>query len=86
MCDRDFLFGLHRVKAWNYWWGYSAAQIELIAIDAPLVLYKPEKGKFGKVDRTRAREVTEKWVSKYKDNGGETINLTDILGGKKWHN
>lgn len=82
MADRDYLFGLIRINAWNYWWGYTAAQVELIAVDAPLVLYKPDKGKFGKVDRGRAMEVTEKWMNKYKDKECEEINLADLLGGK----
>lgn len=37
---RYFFFGLHRVQMWEYYWGHTAAQIEIMEIDAPMVCYK----------------------------------------------
>lgn len=37
---RYFLFGLVRVQMYEYYWGHTAAQIQLIDIDQPLTVYK----------------------------------------------
>ena len=39
---RDFCFGLIRVPMWDYYWGLTAAQVELLTIDQPIVVYKKE--------------------------------------------
>ena len=37
---RDFFFGLFSVNDWEWYWGRTAAQIELRTIDQPLLVYK----------------------------------------------
>lgn len=42
---RYFLFGLVRVQMYEYYWGHTAAQIELIDIDQPLTVYNTNDDK-----------------------------------------
>lgn len=44
---RYFFFGLHRVPMYEYYWGHTAAQIELIDIDQPITVYKRHDSKSG---------------------------------------
>lgn len=37
---RYFLFGLWRVQMYEYYWGHTAAQIDLIDFDQPITVYK----------------------------------------------
>jgi hypothetical protein len=37
---RYFFFGLVRVQMYEYYWGHTAAQIQLIDIDQPITVYK----------------------------------------------
>lgn len=30
---------------WNYYWGYTAAQVELAIADGPMIVYKKDKKK-----------------------------------------
>ena len=39
---RDFCFGLVRVPMYDYYWGLTAAQVELLTIDQPIVVYKKD--------------------------------------------
>lgn len=83
MSDRDFFFGLFRVNWWNYLWGYTAAQIELATIDAPLVVYADKDGKFNDVSADDIKEASDKWLNKYGgENKGKKINLSDLLNKK----
>ncbi len=59
---------------YDYWWGLTAAQVELLSIDAPMVVYKkePKRDKNGKIIPKKANAVdvlaaTEKYKEKYKD-------------------
>ncbi len=40
---RDFFFGMIRVPMWDYYWGFTAAQIELLTIDQPIIVYKRDE-------------------------------------------
>lgn len=40
---RYFFFGLVRVQMYEYYWGHTAAQIEMIESDRPLTLFKSHK-------------------------------------------
>lgn len=31
------------VRMWGYYWGYSAAQVQLLVADTPIVTYKKDK-------------------------------------------
>lgn len=37
---RYFFFGLVRVQMYEWYWGHTAAQIQLIDIDQPITVYK----------------------------------------------
>ena len=37
---RYFFFGLIRVQMYEYYWGHTSAQIELIDIDQPITVFK----------------------------------------------
>lgn len=37
---RYFFFGMYRIPMYEYYWGHTAAQIELIDVDAPMICYK----------------------------------------------
>ena len=91
---RDFLFGLVRVPMWDYYWGLTAAQIELLTIDTPIVVYKRDdsgKPKPGEKGFTRtaeqARKEYEKWKARQEaeKKKGVKIDLSTFLstGEKK---
>lgn len=54
--------GLMTVPMFEYNWVYTMAQIELIAIDVPLVLYDSVKEK--KHSRKEMEELTKRWREK----------------------
>ncbi len=66
---RYFLFGLVRVQMYEYYWGHTAAQIELIDIDQPLTVYAKHDSKSGlkpgdkgwKPDAKKLEESVRKW-------------------------
>lgn len=74
---------------WGYYDGYTAAQIELITADKPIIVYPKEKGKKkGEPEKANSADVTkaaEKWKEKYGDGGrGVKLDLTGLnLLGKK---
>ena len=78
---RDFLFGLVRVPMWDYYWGLTAAQVELLTIDQPIVVYKKEKKeapwKDGKVSEDYADKQYRKWLErkKQREREGKTVDL-----------
>ena len=78
---RDFLFGLVRVPMWDYYWGLTAAQIELLTVDQPIVVYKKEKKeapwKDGKVSEDYADKQYRKWLErkKQREREGKTVDL-----------
>lgn len=80
MADRSFFFGLFTIKAYNYWWGYTAAQIELMCADVPVTNYG-EKKKFDKVSEERYDEVKRKWQAEKGGRENKNIKLTDIING-----
>lgn len=68
------------VRAYDYRWGYTKAQIELLAADQPLVLYKKDKAK--SVTKSEADDLADKWAQKHKKReSGEKILLSDIFSG-----
>ena len=62
-------------------WGYTAAQIELMVVDAPLVVYPSDKNKVSKDDLERTKS---KWEKKYKGKESMKVDLSDVLSGKEW--
>lgn len=68
---------------WEYYWGYTSAQIELASIDAPMVAYKKrEKTKEEKLNgytRDKAKRDYERWLERKKN---RKTSLQTFLGGK----
>lgn len=65
---------------WGYYWGYTIAQIELMAMDAPIVVYHKDKknGKkeFKKADPVAVLRTQMKWEENNKNRKeGEKIVL-----------
>jgi len=77
------LFGLIEVPMWDYWWGLTESQIDLLLVDQPLISYKHEKkkGKNGKFDtppapsKLKVAEAELKWRQKYADGSKPKLNL-----------
>ena len=73
---RDFLFGMIRVTMWDYYWGLTAAQVELLTIDQPIVVYKADKDndkpwKNGTATEGYAKNQYQKWLEKKKKREAE---------------
>ena len=77
---RYFFFGLVRAQMYEYYWGHTAAQIELIDADVPFTCYKrrdkndeavtankPRPGEPGyKPDAEKLERAVEKWKERKK--------------------
>ena len=73
-----------RVPTWEYSWGHTKAQVELMSIDAPFVAYKkrekPKPGQPGyKADPDKIQRDYEKWLERKKR---RKVNMETFLGGK----
>lgn len=61
-----YFFGVWRVPMYEYYWGHTIAQIELIDADQPITVFEKSKsvkpGQPGyKPNERKLREATEKW-------------------------
>lgn len=75
------LFGLVTVKAYGYWWGYTAAQIELMVADVPLMVYDTvENGQDGNPSAEQIEQARRKWENRYRGKTSK-IRINDILNG-----
>lgn len=79
MFPRLFLFGLVRVPRWDYDWGYTSAQISLMALDTPITVYRRDKDKVP--DTQDIESAKDRWTAKY--GNGEKIELSQLLSGYK---
>lgn len=79
------------IGAFDYWWGYTKAEIELMLIDQPTVDYNYGKGKNSKrsmiatkQEEDEMKDLVEAW--KKDRNGqtyaGKTFSLNDFMEGK----
>lgn len=69
---------------WEYYWGHTKAQVELMTADAPFVAYKkrekPKPGQPGyKADPDKIQRDYERWLQKKKS---RKVGLNTFLGGK----
>lgn len=87
---RDFLFGLIRVPMWDYYWGLTAAQVELLTIDQPIVVYKKDDDndkpwKKGTVSESYANKQYQQWLEKKKkrEADGKALDITQIQQGRR---
>lgn len=71
---------------WNYYWGYTAAQIELAIADGPVIVYKHDKkgtdGKKKKPTGASVERAALQWEQEHKQDGGKiTVDLSDYKLG-----
>lgn len=72
-----------REPMWEYMWGMTSAQLELIAIDKPLTLYGKKKTNnfrgtsFAVPDTEDIEKCRKRYEQEHKDDGG-VINIKDI--------
>lgn len=69
---------------WEYYWGHTKAQVELMTADAPFVAYKkrekPKPGDPGyKADPDKIQRDYEKWLERKKK---RKVSLNSFLGNK----
>lgn len=83
---RDFFFGMIRVPMWDYYWGLTAAQVELLTIDQPIVVYKRDEKKAkpwekGTVSENYANKAYQKWLEKKKqrEKNGGAVDIGNVL-------
>lgn len=67
---RYYLFGFFRVPMYEYYWGHTAAQIDLIDIDQPMTVYKSHKSdiKPGQKGFKKTAAEAAKDYQKWKEN------------------
>ena len=67
------------IRAYDYWWGYTSAQIDLMAIDQPTIVY-PKKNDGKHASKSEIDELTEAWEKKHKASRvGREISLNDYF-------
>lgn len=67
-------WGLWTIPMWGYYDAYTEAQIELMAVDVPIVVYDHDNGKrknrgkggFKKSNAASVEDATKQWEEKYK--------------------
>lgn len=77
------------IRAFDYWWGYTTAQIELMVADQPVIDYGSKKDKKGmgnsRADVNEMDALADAWVKKKEAEGGmdgKTFSLNDFVEGK----
>jgi hypothetical protein len=84
---RYFFFGLVRVPMYEYYWGHTAAQIQLIDIDQPITLYKmsdPNEGlkpgdKGWKPNAKKLEKTVEDWKKRKAEREKRGFKLDTFL-------
>lgn len=76
------------IRAYDYWWGYTAAQIGLMVADQPLVVYPKCEAKNADGSKKHTAEEMDKlwddWQRKKQKEGslvGKKVNLGEYLKG-----
>lgn len=79
------------VRAFDYWWGYTAAQIELMVADQPVIDYNHDNKKKAKKsmiatkqEEDEMKDLVEAWKKDRngKTYAGKTFSLNDFMEGK----
>lgn len=84
---RYFLFGLVRVQMYEYYWGHTAAQIQLIDIDQPITVYKRHDSNSGlkpgdkgyKPNKKKLEEAVERWQKRKTEREKRGFKLDQFL-------
>lgn len=82
-----FFFGLVRVQMYEYYWGHTAAQIDLIDIDQPLTVYAKHENKSGlkpgdkgyKPDKKKLEDAVRKWEKRKAEREKRGFKLDHFL-------
>ncbi len=66
------------MRAYDYWFGYTSAQIELMIADQPLIVYDKKDKKH---TESQMNDLADKWLEKKKKEGSnkEKVRLSDYL-------
>lgn len=92
MMPRDYLFGLIRIPMYDYYWGLTSAQVDLLSIDRPMVVYKKEKdnepkpGEKGfKRTAAQAQAAYRQWLERQKTEkeSGIKVSLGTFISTRK---
>ena len=78
------------IRAFDYWWGYTSCEIDLMTIDQPVIdyNYKKNKGKKSMIATQKEGEEMEAlnkaWEEKRKGRTyvGSTFSLNEFVAGK----
>ena len=84
---RYFLFGLVRVQMYEYYWGHTAAQIQLIDIDQPIIVYKRQDQNSGlkpgdkgyRPDKKKLDAAVERWQKRKAEREKRGFKLDQFL-------
>ena len=84
---RYFFFGLVRVQMYEWYWGHTAAQIELIDVDQPLTVYAKHESKSGlkpgdkgyKPNKKKLEEAVRRWEKKKAEREKRGFRLDRLL-------
>ena len=78
--------GLMRIPMYGYYWVHTSVQVDLMAIDTPMVVYDRKKDNKANHTRKEMDDVMAKWKAKREAQGksddfsvGKKINLNDFL-------
>lgn len=82
-----FFFGLVRVPMYEYYWGHTAAQIELIDVDQPLTVYAKHESKGGlkpgdkgyKPDKKKLEDAVRRWEKRKEEREKRGFRLDRLL-------
>ena len=72
------------IIAYNYWWGYTSAQIELMIADQPVINYHANKKKTGKAAEAEMEALADEFYAQNKGESmvGKEFSLNDFVSGK----
>jgi len=84
---RYFFFGFVRVPMYEWYWGHTAAQIQLIDIDQPLTVYKRHDSNSGlkpgdkgyKPNAKKLEEAVERWKKRKAEREKRGFKLDQFL-------
>lgn len=84
---RYFFFGIIRVQMYEYYWGHTAAQIDLIDIDQPLTVYAKQDSPKGlkpgdkgwKPNAKKLEEAVRRWEKRKAEREKRGFRLDTLL-------
>lgn len=69
------------IRAYDYWWGYTSAQIDLMIADQPIAVYAKNGDNKKAPTKAKMDDLWARWAEKHKTSAsGEKIKLSEYLG------